>query len=166
MQPGNLHAIWLREYRDLLLHVLLLALWWNHTQNTVQIDLGLKWQRHPFLGFPRTREIYKLQCTASLPTLFGLPIVTLLPNKKEKGKSFQHQIYTPQHREYVECWKKEIKQWLQLPNPLDGWVLLIKSLAFSEMRSFPIDSQEIRFHFSPKVMNGQKHPCWQAHWKT
>lgn len=156
MQPGNLHASWLREYCDFLPHVLLLALWWNHTQNVVQIYFRLKWQKHSFLGFPGTRKIYKLHCIASA-TLFGPLTVVLLPNKKEEKKNFFSASDLHSSAQGIcGMLKKRENRGCNYPVPS----------ASSEMRSFAIDFQEIRFHFSPKVTNAQKHPCWQARWKT
>lgn len=136
-------------------------------------DLRLKWKKHPFLDFPGTRNIYKLQCTVRLPTLFGLAIVISPPGKKggeRRGNLFSIR-FTPFRISYCNricrMVKKADKTMAAIIAPFwsPGSDLLTKSLASSEPRSFAINFQEIRFHFSPKVMNGQKHLHWQHNGK-
>lgn len=140
-------------------HVLLLALWWNHIQNVIQIYFRLKWQKHSFLGFPGTRKIYKLHC--KLANFLWSTYSHLTSKQKRRKKKFFFSIrFTLLST--GDMWNAK-KEMLLLKN--NGCNYPVPS-ASSETRSFAIDLQEIRFHFSPKATNGQKHPCWQAHWKT
>lgn len=111
-----------------------------------------------------------------MPTLFGLAtVVTLLPvgleGEQSKQLPYQHQTYTPQHflaQQNVWNDKKGDKATVAIIAPFwsPGPDLLTRGLASLQHRNFAINLQEIRFHFSPKVTNGQKHLPWESAGKS
>lgn len=82
--------------------------------------------------------------------------------KKRKKIFFQHQIYIPQHRGYVECWKREKTEAAitQSPLPLQRWEVL------------PLTFKRSGFTFLPRLqmdrnIHADKHtgkPIRGSHW--